>query len=142
MLMVSPLPRSPLHITKWALFTSLGPFFSNSNSCIGGFGPLETLGDPFPRGPPRPSPPPPTSGIISPALPLRRHRGCHSRRSDRTKDTLRRASVYEPEDCGERRNAWELTAEALPRGRSAARVKRSGRWVVSNAALAARSAVC
>ena len=47
------------YITKWALFTSLGPFFSNSNSCIGGFGPFETLGDPSPRGPPRPSPPPP-----------------------------------------------------------------------------------
>ena len=41
---------------KWALFTSLGLFFSNCNSCIGGFGPFETLGDPFPRGPPRPSP--------------------------------------------------------------------------------------
>ena len=46
--------------------TSLGLFFSNCNSCEGGFGPFETLGDPFPRGPPRPSLP--TSGIISPAL--------------------------------------------------------------------------
>ena len=43
--------------------------FSNCNSCIGGFGPFETLVDPFPRGPQRPSPP--TSGIISPALGMR-----------------------------------------------------------------------
>ena len=41
---------------KWALFTSLGLFFSNCNSSIGSFGPFETLGDTFPRGPPRPSP--------------------------------------------------------------------------------------
>ena len=33
---------------------------------MGGFGPFETLEDPFPRGPPEPSPP--TSGIISLAL--------------------------------------------------------------------------
>ena len=70
-------PGGTEYITKWALLTSLGLFFSNSNSCIGvrisykgGFGPFETLGDPFPRGPPRPSPP--TSGIISPALPCLR----------------------------------------------------------------------
>ena len=75
-----PFPPSPInsiswvgpggnqYVTKWALFTSLGLFFSNCKSCIGGFGPFETFGDPFPRGPPRPSPPPPTSRIISPAL--------------------------------------------------------------------------
>ena len=37
-------------------FTSLRLFFSNCNSCIGGFGPFDTLGDPFPRGPARPNP--------------------------------------------------------------------------------------
>ena len=47
------------------IYNIMGPFyffltvFSNCNSCIGGFGPFEILGDPFPRGPPRPSPPPP-----------------------------------------------------------------------------------
>ena len=47
----------------------LGLFFSNCNSCIGGFGPFVTLGDPFPRGPPRPSPPPPhlSNNLSSPA---------------------------------------------------------------------------
>ena len=50
-------------------FASLGLFFSTCNSCIGGFGPFETLTDPFPRGPQGlVPPPPPTSGIISPAL--------------------------------------------------------------------------
>ena len=28
-------------------------FFSNCNSCIAGFGPFDTLRDPFPRGPPK-----------------------------------------------------------------------------------------
>ena len=59
-------PGGTQYITKWALFTSLGMFFSNYNSCIGGFGPFETLGDSFLRGPPRPSLP--TSRIIYPAL--------------------------------------------------------------------------
>ena len=59
-----PLIRFPyiyqgtLYITKMGPFTSLGLFSSNCNNCIGGFGPFEILGDPFPRGPPRPSPPP------------------------------------------------------------------------------------
>ena len=40
----------------------MGPFyffwtvFSNCSSCIGGFGPFEALGDPFPGGPLRPGP--------------------------------------------------------------------------------------
>ena len=50
----------------WAFFTSLGLLFSYCNSCIGGFGPLETLGDPFSRGPQGLVPS--TSGIISAAL--------------------------------------------------------------------------
>ena len=50
-------PGGTQYITKWALFTSLGLFFSNCNSCIGGFSPFKTLGDPLPRGPQRPSPP-------------------------------------------------------------------------------------
>ena len=41
-------PGGTQYITQWALFTSLGLFFSNCNSCIGGLGPFETLGDPFP----------------------------------------------------------------------------------------------
>ena len=45
-----------IYITKMGPFTSLGLFFSNCNSCIGGFGPFETLEDPFPRRPPGPSP--------------------------------------------------------------------------------------
>ena len=59
-------PGGTRYIPKWALFTSFGLFFSNCNSCIGGFGPFATLKDPFPRGTPRPSPL--TSRIISPAL--------------------------------------------------------------------------
>ena len=49
------------YITKWALFTSLGLFFSNCNSSIGGFGPFDTLRDPFPRGPQGLVAPPPPS---------------------------------------------------------------------------------
>ena len=52
------------YITKWALFTSLG--LSNCNSFIGGIGPFETHGDPFPRG--RPQGLAPIPRIISPAL--------------------------------------------------------------------------
>ena len=59
-------PGGTRYITKMGPFTSLGLFFSNCNSCIGGFGPFETLGDPFPRGPQGLVPS--TSGIISPAL--------------------------------------------------------------------------
>ena len=61
-------PRGMQYITKMALFTSLGLhfFFSNCNNCIGGFGPFETLGDPFPGGPEGLVPS--TSGIISPVL--------------------------------------------------------------------------
>ena len=56
------------YITKWALFTSLGLFFSNCNSCIRGFGPFETLGDPFPRGP-QGLVPPPLESFLQPCLP-------------------------------------------------------------------------
>ena len=42
--------------------------FSNCNSCIGGFGPLETLEDPFPRGPPEPIPPPPLESFLQPCI--------------------------------------------------------------------------
>ena len=59
-------PGGTRYIPKWVLFTSFGLFFSNCNSCIGGFGPFASLKDPFPRGPPRPCPP--TSRIVSPAL--------------------------------------------------------------------------
>ena len=64
-------PGGPKVKGKWTLFASLGLFFSNCNSCIGSFGPFETLGSLYLEGPPRPSPPPPppTSGILSPALP-------------------------------------------------------------------------
>ena len=66
-------PGGTQYITKWALFTSLGLQLqskNNCNSCIGGFGPFETLGDPFSRGPPRPSPPPShlSNNFSSPAL--------------------------------------------------------------------------
>ena len=52
----------------------MGPFyffltvFSNCNSCIGGFGPFEILGDPFPRGPQGlvPPPPPPLESFLQP----------------------------------------------------------------------------
>ena len=47
------------YIRKLTLFTTLGLLFSIRNSRIGGFGPFETLGDHFPRGTPRPAPPPP-----------------------------------------------------------------------------------
>ena len=59
-------PGGTQYITKWALFTSLVLFFSNCSSCIGGFGPFETLGDPFPRGPPRSSPPHLSNHLSSP----------------------------------------------------------------------------
>ena len=50
-------PEGTQYITKMDPFTFLELFFSNCNSCIGVFGPFKILGDPFPRGPPRPSPP-------------------------------------------------------------------------------------
>ena len=50
--------RGDQYITKMGSFYFSWIVFSNCNSCIGDFGPFETLGDPFPRGPPRPSPPP------------------------------------------------------------------------------------
>ena len=40
--------RSNNYIEKIVLFTSLELLFSNCHSCIGGFGPFEILGDPFP----------------------------------------------------------------------------------------------
>ena len=43
------------YITKMDPFYFSWTVFSNCNSCIGGFRPFDTLGDPFPRGPPRPS---------------------------------------------------------------------------------------
>ena len=49
-------PHNSRATVKMGPFGSLGLFFSNSNSCIGGFGPFDTLGDPSPRGPPRSSP--------------------------------------------------------------------------------------
>ena len=61
-------PGVPNILRKWALFTSLGLFFSNCNNCIGGFGPFETLGDPFPRGPPKPCPLNLWNHFSSPAL--------------------------------------------------------------------------
>ena len=39
------------YITKRGHFYFFLTVFSNFNSCIGGFRPFETLGDPFPRGP-------------------------------------------------------------------------------------------
>ena len=39
------------YITKMCLFTSLELFFSSCHSCIGGFGPFETLGPLFSEGP-------------------------------------------------------------------------------------------
>ena len=56
------------YITKMDPFYFSWTVFSNCNSCIGGFGPFETLEEPFPRGGGGPEPSPPTSGIISPAL--------------------------------------------------------------------------
>ena len=68
-------PEDPIYNENGALFTSLGLFFSNCNSCIGGFGPFETLVDPFPRGSPRHSPLHLWNHFSSPArrLPARAH---------------------------------------------------------------------
>ena len=65
-----PSPPGPINSISWegpggpniyqnGPFLLLFQFFSNCSSCVGGFGTFEILGDPFPRGPPRPRPPPP-----------------------------------------------------------------------------------
>ena len=72
-------PPGPINSISWVgpggpIYNENGPFLLLLDCFsaiaivvgIGGFGPLETLGDPFPWGPLMPSPP--TSGIISPAL--------------------------------------------------------------------------
>ena len=59
-------PGGPIIYRKCFFFITLRLFFSNYNSCTGGFGPFETLGDPFPRGPQGLVPS--TSGNLSPAL--------------------------------------------------------------------------
>ena len=56
------------YITKMDPFYFSWTVFSNCNSCIGGFGPFDTLEDPFPRGPPRPSPPHLRNRFSSPAI--------------------------------------------------------------------------
>ena len=61
-------PGGPIYNENGPFLLLLGCFLAIAIVVIGGFGPFETLGDPFPQGPPRPSPP--NSGIISPALPL------------------------------------------------------------------------
>ena len=62
-----PLPAPSISFPGWdpggQYITKMGPFyfswtvFNNCNSCIGSFGPFETLRDPFPRWSLRPSPP-------------------------------------------------------------------------------------
>ena len=44
----------PIYNENGPFLLLLNCFFSNCNNCIGGFGPFETLEDPFPRGPPLP----------------------------------------------------------------------------------------
>ena len=71
-------PGGTQYITKMGPFTSIRLFFSNCKSCMGSFGPFETLGDPFPRGPPRPSPLPPLESFLQPCR-MRMHTSiCHS----------------------------------------------------------------
>ena len=65
-------PGGPIYNENVPFLLLWDCFFSNCNSCIGGFGPFETLEDPFPRGHTGPSPP--ISGIISQAL----HQMCQS----------------------------------------------------------------
>ena len=73
-----PSPPGPINSISWVgpggdpIYNENGPFyvswlfFSNCNSCIGGLGPLGTLGDLFLEG--SQGLVPSTSGIISPAL--------------------------------------------------------------------------
>ena len=65
-----PSPPGPINFTSWGdpegpIYNENGPFLLLLDCFsaiaivvgIGGFGPFETLEDPFPRGPPGPSPP-------------------------------------------------------------------------------------
>ena len=85
-------PGGPSIQRKWILFTSLGVLFSNYNSCIGVFGPFETLGDPFPRGPPRPSPLHLWNHFSSPACDL----WCNSADSADTPTTVAPVRIIAP----------------------------------------------
>ena len=99
-----PSPPGPINFISWVgpdIYQN-GPFlllldcffFSNFNSCIGGFGPIASLKDPFPRGPPRPSSP--TSRIISPALVL-------THASDKFEFTTKECNAELTKKCGAER---------------------------------------